>query len=205
MKTKLQVVIALFLAAIIAACGPLWVRVDSQTRITKSPTFIVELPIGWVRAGGLSNSYYVGSGSAGRNLTVDRVLLTHDGLNLQAVDLVRFDVKDAFPHIKKEYRSGMLASEAAELYIADVKASGLENLTVVKNAPTTVAGRPGFEVHIRFKNNRGLQSERLVYGFSDKAGFYVLSYQAPTLHYFPNYKDAFLAIVNSFRLTSVVA
>ncbi len=51
-----------------------------------------------------------------------------------------------------------------------------------------------------YRANRGLQIERLIYGFGHKSGFYIVNSEAPSLHYFPENRNTFIETVNSFRL-----
>jgi len=74
-----------------------------------------------------------------------------------------------------------------------------EHLEVVENSPATIAGRAGVLLHIRFRNDKGLEIQRRVYAFVDSGGIYTLSYQAPTLHYFDRDFEVFEHTVRSFR------
>lgn len=201
MKAKIIYMLVLVVAVAVSGCVS-WARIDSDSRMVSNAAFTVELPVGWVRLQSANDSYEASHKGERQTIKVDRVVITRDGLNLEQIDLIRFNAQNAFPHINKPYKNGMLASEAAELYVADLKAAGLDNLSVVKNAPKEVAGKSGFELHVKFKNDRGLQSERLIYAFGDNSGFYLMSYQAPTLHYFEMYKEVFVRIAQSFRVTT---
>ncbi|MDH4190339.1 MAG: hypothetical protein OEW21_09055 [Betaproteobacteria bacterium] len=193
--------VAALLALTLAGCvAPPWQLTDKGGYTAENAAFKVSLPTGWMWAKYLNAGYYVPRAERGQWLAVDRVTLTRDGFGLEDIDLVRFDLKDAFPHLQKPFAGNMLPSEAADLLIADLKKAGLESLTVLGNEPATIAGKPGFKLHVAYKNGRGLSTERLMYGFGHKSGFYVLSYEAPGLYYFPTYKNAFLGVLNSFRL-----
>jgi len=191
---------ALLAIALTACVAPPWTLTDKNSRTAENAAFKVTLPPGWMWARYLDERYYVRRGEHGELLAVDRITLTRDGFGLEDIDFIRFNAKDAFPHLQKPYTGNMLPSEAADLLVADLKQAGLESLTVNSNAPAVIAGRRGFKLDISYKNARGLVAERLMYGFGDKSGFYVLSYEAPSLHFFPAYKDAFLGVLNSFRL-----
>ncbi len=140
------------------------------------------------------------SASDVKRIGVDRIALTRDGFPLQDMDFIRFDAKYAMPHLRKPYTSNMLPSEVADLWIADLKKSGMSALKVHGNEPATIGGNAGFKLHLSHKNARGLQIERLVYGFGHKSGVYILSYEAPSIHYFPEHRNTFIETVNSFRL-----
>ncbi len=193
--------LAALLALAVSACvAPPWTLTDKESRTAENAAFKVTLPTGWMWARYLDERYFVPRGERGTLLAVDRITLTRDGFGLEDIDFIRFDSKDAFPHLQKPYTANMLPSEAADLLVADLKQAGLDSLTVNSNAPATIAGRRGFKLDISYKNARGLVTERLMYGFGDKSGFYVLSYEAPSLHYFAAYKDVYVGVLNSFRL-----
>jgi len=199
-RTKTLVVYAL-VALALCACGTQpWTQIDKDTRTTGNNLFKLTLPVGWMRANFLNEVYYVKRDKQNVPIRVDRVTFTRDGFQLQDMDFIRFDAKDAFPHLQKSYSNNMLPSEAAELFVADLKKAGLEALTVQGNEPAVVAGKPGFKLHIAYKNIRGLRVERLVYGFGHKSGFYILSYEAPSLYYFPTYRNTFNEVMRSFKL-----
>lgn len=194
----IHIVIALTLSA--CAIQP-WTQIEKDKRIAGNSLFKVTLPVGWMQANYLNDVYYVRREKTSVPIRVNRITLTRDGFGLEDIDFIRFDAKDAFPNLQKTYTNNMLPSEAADLLIADLKKSGLEALTVHNNAPATIAGKRGFRLLISYNNARGLRSERLIYGFGHKAGFFIMSYEAPSLHYFPRYKSAFDDVLRSFRLT----
>lgn len=199
-RTSDLIVVGL-LALILSACiAQPWTQIDKDTRTAGNSVFKLTLPMGWMRANYLDNVYYVKRDKTTWPIRVERVTFTRDGFALEDMDFIRFDAKDAFPHLQKPYTSNMLPSEAAELLVADLKKAGLDTLSVHSNAPATISGKAGFKLHISYKNARGLRTERLIYGFGYKAGFYLLSYEAPSLHYFPAYKETFDQVVRSFRL-----
>ena len=195
-------VLALALVFLAAGCIPVWTLVDANSRIAENDAFSVEMPTGWMWARYRGQRYDVLRDGRYQPLYVDRVWITRDGGNLEFIDAVRFNYEDAFPYIKKEYKAGMLPSEAAELYIANLKNAGLDNMTVVQNTPKRIAGRNGFELHIQYKNGKGLQFERIADAFGDKTGFYVVTYQAPNLYYYPLYRDTYYRVVASLKIKS---
>ena len=108
---------------------------------------------------------------------------------------------DDFPNINKKFKATMLPSEVAELMIAELKASpSMAALTVVTNDPAEIAGKHGVQLHVRYKNPKGLQFDNVTVAFGDKSGFYVLNYRAPSLHFFNRYLPVFEKIRSSFTL-----
>lgn len=201
MRTSRRI-LALALVILAAGCMPAWTLVDANSRIAENDAFSVEMPMGWMWARYRTQRYDYTRDGQNQWMMVDRVWLTRDGATLEFIDAIRFDAKNAFPYIKKDYRPGMLPSEAAELYVANLKNAGLDNLVVVQNTPKRIAGRNGFEIHITFKNGKGLQFDRISDAFGDKTGFYVVTYQAPSLYYYPQYRDTYYRVVGSLKLKS---
>ena len=96
----------------------------------------------------------------------------------------------------------MLPSELADLAIAELRAGQeqkLPSLEVLSNAPAEIGGHNGFALHLRFQTDQGLRMELLMRGFVDQRGFYLLTYRAPTLHYFERDRPVFESLVSSFR------
>jgi hypothetical protein len=149
--------------------------------------YSVELPQNWVRLSSDSR----------------RVVVTRDGFGLQRIMITRTEAKEAFPKIKKAASDKLLASELAELQIAELKASGshLANLTVLENLPAKVGGRIGFRLRIRFLNDDGLAFDQVWCGVFDKGHYYLVSYHAPELYYFDKYLPDFDRTLASFKLS----
>jgi hypothetical protein len=198
-----RILLGSILAVALGACVPAqWVKIEAENRTASNRTFQVNLPVGWMHANRLNRVYYVKMERYNAPIPVDRITATRDGFPLQDMDFIRFDAKYAWPHLRKAYTSNMLPSEAADLWVADLKQSGLASLKVHSNEPAQIAGNVGFKLHVSYKNARGLQIERLIYGFGHQSGFYILNYEAPSLHYFPENRNAFIEAVNSFKLAS---
>jgi predicted dehydrogenase len=51
------------------------------------------------------------------------------------------------------------------------------------------------------KNSRGLEIQRVVYGFADKSAYYRIHFTAPKLYYFDTYYPEFEKTVASFKVT----
>ncbi len=186
--TKLTRIAVLVIAAMLAVgCVPTWTRVDKPLARDPGKTFQVDLPKGWMRA----------------QIFRDRLVVTRDGLGLNAIEVRRIDHKNAFSRIKKSSRADMLPSELAELELADTKKEDPITATaeVVNNRPATIAGHAGYRLALRFRNQDGLRIERVIYGFADKRGYFTLSYQAPQLYYFPRDLQTFEQVVASMTLS----
>ncbi len=202
MKNYLKYYLLVSLALLLASCAsPTWVKISKDTRNISTDSFKVTVPQEWMHwAGGQNFETIKREKEYPVFLRVDRVYVTLDGKYLEQIEFIRYDAKDAFPYLKREYTSNMLPSEAADLYVSELKKSGMENITVIKNEPAMIAGKPGFRLLLNWKNASGLRVDRLIYGFGYKSSFYLLSYEAPNLYYYPKHLAAFTEAFNSFKL-----
>ena len=173
-------------AALLGGCATYELTGAGRTAMTDLG-YSVELPQNWVRLSSDSK----------------RVVVTRDGFGLQRIMITRADAKDAFPKIKKQADDKLLASELAELQIAELKAGGgqLANLTVVENLPAKVGGMTGFRLRIRFLNDDGLAFDQVWCGVLDKDRYYLISFHAPELYYFDKYLPDFDRTLASFKLS----
>lgn len=176
------------LAALLSACVAPPQRVDMPRTEGPDKAYAVDLPVGWIK-----------------QVTEKRQLLaSRDGILLEYILISRTSPKEAFPKTKKAASDTLLPAELAELEIAEIKSEDqfTAALTVMENEPAEITGQEGFRVRVRYKNTRGLEIQRVVYGFADKAGYYQMTFQAPVLYYFDTYYPDFLKVVASFQLVS---
>src|SRR5512146_2681324 len=171
-------------AALLGGCATYELTGAGRTAMTDLG-YSVELPQNWVR---LSSD-------------AKRMIVTRDGFGLQRIMITRADAKDAFPKIKKQADDKLLASELAELQIAELKSGGASNLTVVENLPARIGGRTGFRLRIRFLNDDGLAFDQVWCGVLDKGHYYLVSFHAPELYYFDKYLPDFDRTLASFKLS----
>lgn len=171
-------------AALLGGCATYELTGSGRTAMADLG-YSVELPQNWVR---LSNDS-------------KKIVVTRDGFGLQRIMITRADAKDAFPKIKKQADDKLLASELAELQIAELKSGGASNLTVVENLPAQIGGRIGFRLRIRFLNDDGLAFDQVWCGVLDKGHYYLVSFHAPELYYFDKYLPDFDRTLASFKLS----
>lgn len=176
------ITISLFL---LAGCQSLWTRIDAKTATYSDKNYSVNLPIDWVRA-----------------KSDETIYITKDGISVQQLTITFSEHADAFSETKQKSEADMFPSELADRYVAELRATdenGLPSLEIINNQPTKIDGRAGFELHLKFLSEGGLRYERLVAGFANEDGFFVVSYQAPTLHFFNRDREAFDTLVGSFK------
>ena len=179
----------LFLALLLAGmagCVPPPARVDVPLTEAPDKAYTVDLPVGWIR-----------------HFAQDKTLLaSRDGFTLQTIGITHRPAAQAFPKTKKSATEGALASELAELQIAEMKAETqqMAALTVIENEPATLDGRDGFRVRVSYHTARGLEIHRVTYGVPDKSGYYRIEYVAPKLYYFDATFADFEKVVSSLRI-----
>lgn len=176
---------ALLSVVLLSGCQSLWTRVDAQTVAYNGDRYAAQLPLDWMRAN-------IG----------ERVYVTRDGISVQQVVIAFHEHAKAFAATEQPSAADMLPSELADRYIAELRAgdeNGLPSLEVLANSPTAIDDHTGFALHLRYLSDSGLRYERLVAGFANETGFFTISYQAPTLHFFERDRAAFDTVVDSFR------
>ena len=183
--TTWRIPISVLLLLSLAACQTTWTRIDA-TKVTYSDErYAVDLPTDWVRI-----------------KTGEIVFVTRDGISVQHLTIEFREHIEAFKETEQKSSQDMLPSELADRYLAEIRATdenGLPSLEVLSNQPTTINDQQGFELHLRFLNDSGLRYERLVRGFANDEGFFAISYEAPTLHFFERDRAAFDGVVSSFK------
>jgi len=162
-------------------------RVDSSRTEGPDKSYTVDLPVGWIS----QVTYH------------SRLLVSRDGPPLEYILITKTSLKTAFPKTKKAASETMLPAELAELQIAEIKSEDQYTaaLTVAENEPAEIAGHQGFRFRVRYKNNRGLEIQRVAYGFAEKSDYYQVQFGAPTLYYFDRYYPDFQKTVASFQLS----
>jgi hypothetical protein len=180
---KLSVVAVVLL---LSACAIPPQRVDTPRTEGPDKTYSVDLPVGWIK-----------------QVTPNKQLLaSRDGVLLDYILISASPLKQAFPNTKKGAGDGMLPAELAELEIAEVRSHDqfTAALTVVENEPADIAGQEGFRLRLHYKNGRGLELQRVIYGFVDKSAYHRMEFGAPTLYYFDRYYPDFQKVVASFQV-----
>lgn len=173
----------LFVAFVLSGCATTWS--PAHGRYTSSEqNFEVELPDGW-------NQY-----------ATDKALLaTRDGLALEQVTISRYPVGKEMRFTKKTILQGMLPQDAAAVIVDDLRSNqNLKNLTIVENAPESIAGNPGFKIAFAYQTGDELSKKAVVYGVVVDKWYYLISYEAPSRYYFNRYVAAFEGIKSSFKL-----
>ena len=187
MRRMTENALAATVALLLAGCVQTPTRVDAARSEAPDKSYIVDLPVGWIKQATVDNH---------------KLLVSRDGFLLNVIEVSRQPLKEAFPRTKKASTDSMLPAELAELEIAEIKAEDQYTaaLNVIENEPAEIDGHEGFRIRVSFKNARGLEIQRVAAGFADKAAYYRLAFQAPMLYYFDTYYPEFQKTLASFQL-----
>lgn len=136
----------------------------------------------------------------------DECLATRDGPFLQAVYVDYRKHRKAFPGLKKDATPEMMPQELAEKLVADITASrGLQNMRVLSDEPTELAGLPAFRLHLAYRtavDAGSVRYEEIVVGANSPQGIFVVHYRAPVLHYFTRDLVAYEQALSSFTIAA---
>ena len=75
-------------------------------------------------------------------------------------------------------------------------------LNVLENEPAEISGTDGYKLRMSYRNSRGLEIQRVVYGFADKSAYYRIHFTAPKLYYFDTYYPEFEKVIGSFKMVA---
>jgi hypothetical protein len=128
------------------------------------------------------------------------LLSTRDGPDLQAIRVFFRKHEKAFPAIDQDSSADMTPRELAELFVADLrKERGVGTIDIVDNIPADLGGSPGFRVELAWRSESGLRYRAVAYGCATARGLYVITYNAPVLHYYEKSIGPFETSVQTFR------
>ena len=158
----------------IAAPAMAWkIVVEGQPFTHKASGYSIQYPAGW---------RYV------KMPFGDETVATRDGPFLQRIYVDFRKHKKAFRALGKDATPEMMPQELAEKIVAEMEAAGsLQNMQVLTNEPTTLAGRPAFRVHISYRSAvdaGSVRYEGIVVGANSPQGIFLVGYAGPVLHYF---------------------
>ena len=170
----------MLLTLLAVGCAP-WARVGGVYQDSEK-NFSVDLPQGWMKSN-----------------TAKSLLITRDGVWLQTIFVERFKATEELQHTKMKLEPSMLPHEAAEVIADNISSNpSVTDFTLLENAPTTIANRPGFKLLYQYKNKDGLQCKGMYCGFLSGDWFYALRYTAPARYYFDKDVGTFEKVLSSF-------
>jgi hypothetical protein len=187
-----------------------WIQTDGPY-ISKSHKFSAELPQGWMR---LNRKAY-SSLPIDQKIMIDQLLefpngdshlcITRDGIPLQNIIINRRSIDEEFEHTKRILSKDMLPQEAAEVILDNISSDqAVLNLEVLENIPAEISGFSGFKLVFTYKNEDGLWTKSIFYGFMKGEWFYSIGYNSAVRHYFEKDLETFKEVLKSFKVTESV-
>jgi hypothetical protein len=182
----MKICLAVFLLVLLSACAT-WEKVGGDNAAMHiKDAYSLTAPQGWVHAPHMAGD----------------VFLSRDGPGLNQITANLQEHGEKLPHTKRTTRADMLPQDFAELLIAEMRAdNATANMEVLSNRPALIDSRPAVRLLVRWKNERGLPLERLIYGVLIPKGRLLLTYEAPGLVYFPKGLSDFEAMIKTVRLS----
>ena len=180
----MKLLCAIILLLCLYGCS-LWVPVGGKY-VSAEHQFETELPVSWRRM----------------DSTRDGLILTRDGLSLQAVKIMRNPLGQELPFTKRKLIKGMLNQEASEIIIDDFRSNqSMSNFQILENVPVELSGYPGFKIVYSFQTKENLKKSGIYYGSLVDQWHYYLLFEAPSRHYFSRDQPSFEQVKTTFKIT----
>lgn len=179
----------LLCALIVAMPALAWKLVEEGTPFVHKTGYSIQYPSGWRWI---------------KRPFGDETVATRDGIWLQQIFVDFRKHKNAFAALKKAATPEMMPQELAEKYVANMTAAGgLQEMEILSNEPTVLAGRPGFRVHLAYRSSVDAGSVRyqaIVVGANSPQGIFLVGYDAAVLHYFARDVETFENSLATFAI-----
>ena len=184
-------VLVLLTGLAVAVPAMAWkVVMEGQPFTHKASGYSIQYPTGW---------RYVKFG--------DVSVATRDGPCLQRIYVDFRKHKKAFSTLGKDATPDMLPQELAEKIVAEMEAAGsLQHMQVLSNEPITLAGRPGFKVHVSFRtavDAGSVRYEGIVAGANSPQGIFLVAYVGSVFYYFARDVESYDNTLATFAIAEL--
>ena len=184
-------VLALLAGLAVAVPAMAWkIVMEGQPFTHKASGYSIQYPTGW---------RYVKFG--------DVSVATRDGPCLQRIYVDFRKHKKAFRALGKDSTQDMMPQELAEKIVAEMEAEGsLQHMQVLSNEPITLAGRPGFKVHVSFRtavDAGSVRYEGIVAGSNSPQGIFLVAYVGSVLNYFARDVETYDKTLATFAIAEL--
>jgi len=163
---------------------------DGQPFTHKASGYSIQYPAGW---------RYIKFG--------DESIATRDGPCMQRIYVDFRKHKKAFRALGKDATPEMMPQELAEKIVAEMEAAGsLQNMQLLTNEPTTLAGRPAFKVHVSFRNAvdaGSVRYEAIVVGANSPQGIFLVGYIGSVFNYFARDVETYDKALETFAIAEL--
>lgn len=135
----------------------------------------------------------------------DETIATRDGPAIQMIAVDFRKHRNAFRALKQDSSPEMMPQELAQKIVAEAtSARGLQNMEILSDEPMTLAGRPGFRLHVAYRTSvdaGSVRYEEYVAGANSPQGIFIIYYRAPHLHFFRRDAQAFEQALATFAIS----
>lgn len=134
----------------------------------------------------------------------DETVATRDGPALQLIFVDFRKHKQAFRALRQDASPDMMPQDLAEKVVAEAtSARSLQNMEVLSNEPTTLAGRPAFRLHVAYRtavDAGSVRYEEIIVGANSPQGIFLVGYRGPVLHNFARDVASFDQALGTFTI-----
>jgi len=190
MRTRILITLAATASMLFLAGCETWLPGGTVATSTDG-SVSMQVPQGWMFTRTL----------AGANADL---LATKDGVLLQALTIEHQELKDPLPNSKRKLTADLSPFEIAEAVIDDMRANReMLNIAVKENTPATVGGSAGFRILVSYDvpQPSGLGISQMRYGTIVGNRLYLVTFLAPSRHYFERDLSEVDAAVSSLVIT----
>lgn len=182
--------LVLLMGMAVAAPAAAWKLVLDGQPFTHAKTgYTIQYPAGW---------RYM------KMMFGDETVATRDGPSLQRIYVDFRKHKKAFRALNKDATPEMMPQELAEKVVAEIEtACSCQDMEVLSDEPTTLAGRPAFRLHLAYRSAVDAGSVRyqaFIVGANLPQGIFLVGYVAPVLHYFVRDIEAYDKALATFTI-----
>lgn len=152
-------------------------------------------------------AFSVPSGWTYQRMQRDQLTISRDGPGIQKMSTQWFEWNKPFYYgdvEKDRLQRGMLPTDVAQqILAARQRQRGIESLDLVSLEPAVVTGVEGYRAEYAYRTERGLNYRGVSYGAIRPEGVYVVTFEAPGLHFYERDVPTFEQIMASGRARTV--
>ncbi len=168
---------------LLTACAGPWKTVPADL---SAPQWSITTPQGWMHLS-----------------MPESEMLSKNGPYLEYILIQSRPLTQGFRFTKQGLNPGMLPHEAAELILDNLRADPrIRNFQLLASEPATVAGRSGFKLTYRYRDQHGVESKTIYYGALLTHQLFNIRYTAAQRYYFDKELPAFNSVLGSLRLVN---
>ena len=179
----------------LAGCGGGPRLIEAEAPVVLSGTLKVEPQIAWSRSRSGRIETWTVDGEALNRLEFVKGASSGDALVVSDSDLPENEGGEL-----PTFDWDMTGLEVHDLYVASLSQLGYSRIATRDVEPWQVGPRPGFRFAFSHVAEDGIERDGLAVGFFDDGELWLITYTAPTVHYFRKFKPQVEALLSSMTL-----